>query len=788
MGEINLLEQRAVILGALLHDIGKFVQRAQENPRAQDHSRWGEEWFQNSLAEKLSPVFDENNKQIIRSAISNHHAHEKYISLADAISAGMDRISLNLDDEEKGDPFTDRLISIFSRVSISAEPKKQKYQSLLPLGGDNLTETFPIDERKCFYHEYEKLLDSFERELKSVDFSKLLSPQVIDSLYFLLSKHAWCIPSAAYKDEPDVSLFDHLKTTAAIAGCLYAYHKEKPDKPLDLESEAFCLVGGDISGIQSYIFNVLNQQGKVAKRLRARSLTVQLMSEIASHQIAHGFDLPLCNIISSAGGNFYLLLPNTCTVESKLRDFQRQFDEFTHRNFKAEIFLSLGWVTANGKKLARFDDLLEELKLTCQERKYNPYQTFFVANSHWKKDKFLLDEVIQGDEQACTGCHIHPIINEREKLCTQCDNDIVIGTNLPKINYITCYKDAKHRFPVLNYSYEFAEELPKDQTAYLVLALNNTEPGVGFKFIANHIPSAMDVGCLQPEHNHEESPIAFFDCIADTACGDKHLGYIKVDVDDMGKILRWGFDPEEPQGKHIIPGIRHSISRFCSLSRMLEIFFAGYLQKRLENEYKELYTVFSGGDDFFILGPWNKAIDFACEMRKEFTRFCAENPDLKFSSGIILAKPHEPISFCARTTDEKLKASKSLEGKDRITLFDQTVRWYDIDRILKEAQRVIAWLENQPPIISRGLAYNLREYGEMSSKYEETKDTRWLKFVPLLIYDINRNLSKEKQQEAYDWSLNLSPTIKKKIGNDNLPYLRIIMEYVLTYTRGANNV
>jgi len=34
-------EREAIILGALLHDIGKFVQRAQEKPNLQDHPHWG---------------------------------------------------------------------------------------------------------------------------------------------------------------------------------------------------------------------------------------------------------------------------------------------------------------------------------------------------------------------------------------------------------------------------------------------------------------------------------------------------------------------------------------------------------------------------------------------------------------------------------------------------------------------------------------------------------------------------------------------------------------------------
>ena len=69
--EINQSEYYAVVLGALLHDIGKFVQRGQTNPMSQDHSHWGEEWFQNHLAEKITSVFGEKEKQIIRSGIGN---------------------------------------------------------------------------------------------------------------------------------------------------------------------------------------------------------------------------------------------------------------------------------------------------------------------------------------------------------------------------------------------------------------------------------------------------------------------------------------------------------------------------------------------------------------------------------------------------------------------------------------------------------------------------------------------------------------------------------------------
>ncbi len=756
----------AIVLGALLHDIGKFVQRSQENPKEQDHPHWGDEWFENNLSEKLALNFIEKNKQIIRSAILNHHVSEKYVSLADAISAGMDRTELKLEDEEKGDPFTDRMISIFSRISISEEPKKAKYHKLLDLGKENLKETFPIDNKKCSYKEYSYLLDALESDIKQLEFGKLTLMKLINTLHFLIWKHCWSIPSAAYKNEPDVSLFDHLKTTAAIAGCLYLYNKEIPDKPLDLESNAFYLIEGDISGIQDYIFDVLTQKGKVAKRLRARSLFVQFISEIASHKILHSFNLPLCNLLGAAGGNFYILAPNLNESLYKINALQKEFDHWTVSHLKAETAINMAGVKVSGKDLADFSKILnDKLKPSLYLKKYRSHEAVFTNNGKWFEEEFLRTEAIESDDKICGGCRKNPRIESddiEESLCIHCLTDIKIGRELPKAKYLAFFRDNEHEYEILNYSVELWDEYsfrnaPKNKP-YLILNINDNnikESVTGFKYIASHIPI-----------NEEENQPATLDHIANKSTGDKLLACVKSDVDNLGELLRRGFNFTKP-----------SISRFSAFSQMLEIFFSGYLNVKLKNEWKDIYTVFSGGDDFFVIGSWNQAIDFACSMRKEFSEFCSENPDMKFSAGIILTKPHDPLSYCARIVEEKLECSKGTANKDKVTLFNQTVSWHELNKIINEANKVVSWLKEKPPLISRGFAHNLHEYAEMYQKYIESgkTETRWLKFVPALICDINRNLTKKEQSEAYSWALNLSPTIMKDIEEDNLRFLKTIM-------------
>jgi CRISPR-associated protein Csm1 len=349
--------------------------------------------------------------------------------------------------------------------------------------------------------------------------------------------------------------------------------------------------------------------------------------------------------------------------------------------------------------------------------------------------------------------------------------------------YIAIFANDTKRFKILDYSFELWNEIDLQSVSvdkpFMIFRLNSTETDnrvPGFKYFVTHIPVMSD----SYETQEQISLPLTFDDIARRSKGDALIGYLKADVDNLGKILTEGFSRK----------IKFSISTFATLSRMLETFFSGWLQKKTCTDYMDIYSIFSGGDDFFVIGPWNASIDFAKSIRSDFSRYCAENPDMTFSSGIILSKPHEPLSFCAKSVENELAKSKRPEVKNRITLFGQTLQWEELENILNEAKEIIEWLERKPSVISRGFAYNLREYGEMADKSGIFKsgvdiNAKFLRFVPLLVHDINRNLKREDQKDAYAWAMDLRPTKDKPGGGTNLPYLKIIMEYVLTYTRGG---
>src|SRR5690606_24012921 len=74
--------------------------------------------------------------------------------------------------------------------------------------------------------DYGTLWNQFEDEFQKLPIDSWKG--FITSLLYLLKKYTWCIPSST-PDLPYVSLYEHLKSTAAIAGCLYDYSLENPE-------------------------------------------------------------------------------------------------------------------------------------------------------------------------------------------------------------------------------------------------------------------------------------------------------------------------------------------------------------------------------------------------------------------------------------------------------------------------------------------------------------------------------------------------------------------------------
>ena len=131
---------------------------------------------------------------------------------------------------------------------------------------------------------YRSLFSSFVKDLDG-----LLHRSENVALWFehfdsLMMVYTSLVPSArAGNVVPDVSLYDHCRTTAALAAALYLYHRDtdtmNEEAIKNYDEAKFLLVTGDFYGIQDFIFKGYGDTKKLrSKLLRGRSFAVSLFS------------------------------------------------------------------------------------------------------------------------------------------------------------------------------------------------------------------------------------------------------------------------------------------------------------------------------------------------------------------------------------------------------------------------------------------------------------------------------------------------------------------------------
>ena len=82
---------------------------------------------------------------------------------------------------------------------------------------------------------------------------------------------------------------------------------------------------------------------------------------------------------------------------------------------------------------------------------------------------------------------------------------------------------------------------------------------------------------------------------------------------------------------------------------------------------------------------------------------------------------------------------------------------------------------------------NLLTYSEMSHNYNLTGETKYLRFLPLMTYDIARNLPYVNSPDLEKRNIRLWAEEQKDLQNDRSKHLGIIANYALIANRGGKN-
>ena len=186
------------------------------------------------------------------------------------------------------------------------------------------------------------------------------------------------------------------------------------------------------------------------------------------------------------------------------------------------------------------------------------------------------------------------------------------------------------------------------------------------------------------------------------------------------------------------------------------------------------YTVFAGGDDFFLIGPWRSTLRLAVTMRDEFARFVAQNPDIHFSAGLAMTKPGLPVRQMGDLAEQDLERAKEYRDgqgrlvKNAVTCFAQTLGWADFTALIALAEEMDRHRRDQELPLSTGYLYGLQYLadmaGDLKSAQPQVESALWnSRFVyrTWRMLEANRRLDDRARRE---WRQRLGEWLGDGIG------------------------
>jgi CRISPR-associated protein Csm1 len=816
-----------VALAALLHDIGKFWQRAGRLGTHEEASA--------GFIDEFKHLFSYDWLDDLRDGVGNHHRDarkeiEKVVKVADRLSSEERLAEINI---PQSDPDKTPLLPITAEIEFREGKPLDWHRWGYRLNELRLDEVcvFPVVDVKVSPEDYKNLWAKFEKEVK------LLSPITdyygLISLLALLRKYATFIPSATpwekdeeYRTLPDISLYDHLKVACAIAVCLmrvcpddlegfYRRDRRAREKPVAR------LLRADFSGIQSFLYRITRAEAEAefrstAKRLRGRSFYLTLLADVAADWLARELWVTPANILFCGGGRFDLLIGIDEATRQKLEEqLIPRLQNWLIREFHGEMGIQIAKVDLTTKDFEDLKEAFDTLEDELLEKKHKKFQIAL------DKEEFLFDPKPLLD--VCNYCGVTPahlaeeVKEWRDNGCHHCRNQREIGHKLPgkKTEFLAYLYDETGDFPFLEGAVvvgftdifgikvallnereknEVLRKIKGHPKPLVLYRLNETDficdhypdnVAWGFKFIGNVAPISLQrIDPIKPgKEPIRPEEILDFDEVAFMSNGAQLLGVLKADVDYLGQVFALGVKTK-------------SISRIATLSSSFDLFFAGWINRiceqlantwhadqkhehPLKNKVNGLfYIVYSGGDDLLILGPWDGIVDLAQEINNQFRKFTCENENITLSAGILFVKPHFPVQRFAQLAGKQLDRSKSigesqdrpgLNRKDRITLFGETVRWQEnnkgFDQLLDLSKKVVDRVR-EDKLPRSFIHFLLRLHAQYFFKEREQK----LMWVPKFFYALARRVSKEV---IADKQLNLEENISWL-----MQYIRILANYV----------
>ncbi|HRT24777.1 MAG TPA: type III-A CRISPR-associated protein Cas10/Csm1 [Anaerohalosphaeraceae bacterium] len=790
-------EMAELCIGAFLHDIGKISERAMGRlspqsegmkdyicPKDRVTQRFGylhtahtNEFFEslkNWLPRELDPA-------VIANIACYHHMPDAdnwlqlVVQEADRLSAGQDR---SQDDNQPGR--RDYGVSIFSSLqkpdTSSTLDESVYILPLIPLSLD--AHIYPQLQQEAAQNALEDYKHLWQMAFKQFSRLQPTAPELfLEQLIWVFGLYGSCVPSHRTQHF-QISLLDHSLTTAAFATALYQYHHQtntlNEQSIKDRVARKFRMVSGDLSGIQSYLYHTtLENPSGVSKRLRSKSFYLGLLTRLAGNLLLERLGLPSLNRIIDAGGNFTLLIHNTPESLACVQQTEQEIQQWFQKAFRGKLYLNLCYdmeISGEDFSSTRFHIIQQKLswKMDCIKRR--PLRSILTSNGKWKQDVFLLpfDPSQIPSEMPDT---------KRETLEDQFFNEL--GSQLTAGNFLKVSQkpfdgafspsvsDLCLANPLGQYYFAIADS---PSGGGEIQSCVEFVPGKQRKelqqircglFMANYVPRQTEAdrpvyqtpevsNWLQGQLKEEEEGLfslgqrkSFAHLCADGFAFDRDgkpkgqplLAVLKADVDRMGMLFSKGLEDSKA-----------SLSYYISLSRQLDLFFRGilpniFLEPPKEHpDFRNIYTVYAGGDDLLLVGPWRTLLAFSVYMQQQFRSYVCQHPSITLSAGMTVCHSRFPLSQAASQADAAL--SKAKEHRNQVCVFDTVLNWPDLEIALDDAiflDRIMAEGGADGIEVKKSFVYRLIRYCQMEeeSRSGKLKSLLWRSH---LCYDMARNV------------------------------------------------
>ena len=693
--------QCKVAIGAMLHDIGKVLYRSSDG---RNHSRSGFEFLRDEIGLKDHDILDQvlyHHADLLRGSSIAEDSPAYITYMADNIASAADRREKDSQDTAAGFDRSVPLGSVFNILNGNHENFHYSPTTMDRNGKINYPSADPVSFDSSFYGSVEQ---GVRDALKGLSDDSSINVEYINSLLGILEAYLTYIPSStALSQQTDVSLYDHMKLTAALANCILPwlraegvsdYRKELfADAGAFYEKEVFYLFSMDISGIQSFIYQQFGTED-VLKNLRARSFYLEIMMENFVDTLLRSAGLSRANLIYSGGGHAYIILPNTSSCREATEQFAQSTNAWLQETFGIDLYLGTGGAPCSARTLENvpegsYGDLFRTVSRRISWSKSHRYSASQI--------RMLNRGKVRDGARECRICHRSDMLTE-ENLCSICSGLTAFSSRI---------LDPKSQFFVIRNQEGGSAQMPvyKDQSVttadlqsvrdmirqddHYVSTYSKNEMYAGYQYATN-----LWVADYSSARTLQE--------LVDNGRGISRLGVIRADVDNLGTAFVSGF-PQKYQ----------TLSRAAAFSRTLSMFFKWHVNGLLKNGGYRLEdggtdirgisdvsassadqgtgprnatVIYAGGDDLFIVGAWKDIIEFSVDLHRSLEAFSIGA--LKISAGIGMFNEKYPISYIASQSGDLESASKDRDGKNAVTLFTEkghTYKWDEfIDEVLGE--------------------------------------------------------------------------------------------------------